>query len=258
MPEDIRISKERDKRTGDPVFVVLCDLPWNRLESRSSHQATAVLALWETLRHDCNERGIDLIWRAVKSRTLVLRAELLQVLRNERNEPVMADLVILEKLRPGKISVEQLSAPRIQITGKAGDPYKASSFAVHLPYNEVPQPKGRSYHKEKPQVGDRYTVEFKVEFDTCSACGSMQVMGQPILYVDKQEVRSIWLMHYYVASYEGRAINQNEIMESLERLDLGRTAVVTRKELPQVIPVDVRYLSNGADTLFLPPEEEDS
>lgn len=253
LPEDIRTSKETDRHTGIKVFSVSCDLPWGRLESQSAHQGTALLALWETVRRDCDERSVDLIWRAVKSRTLVLRAEVLQVLHNERHEPVMADLVILEKLHSGKIPVEQLNTPRFQIVGRVGDPYTTSPFAVHLPYSELPNPEGKPYHKGKPQMGDRYVLEFKVDFASCSACGAMQVVGQPVLFVDKSEVKSAWFMHYHVASYEGKSVNQNEIFEALERLDLGRSATVTRKELPTV---DARRLGDGSRGRFLTSGEE--
>jgi hypothetical protein len=254
MPEDILAGT--DKHTGTTIAVVSCGLPWGRLEARSAHPGTALLALWEVVRRDCDERNIELIWRAVRSRTLVLRAEVLQVLRNERSEPAMADLVILEKPRGGSIPVEQLNAPRLTIKGSIGDPYKPSCFAVHLPYQELPNPEGKPYHKGKPEAGDRYTVEFKTEFASCSACGAMQVQGQPVLFVDKREVRSAWFMHYHVASYEGRPVNQNEIMEALERLDLGRSATVDRRELP-VVPAEVRRLGNDDRSFLLTSGREE-
>lgn len=124
MPEDIRTDKD------GTTITVSCVLPWGRLEARSAHHGTALLALWETIRKDCDSLNVELIWRAVKTRVLVVKAELLQVLRNERGEPVMADLVILEKLRGGSIPVEQLSAPRLQIVGRVGEGYQLS--LIHI------------------------------------------------------------------------------------------------------------------------------
>jgi len=268
LPSDISFEKVRIPGSKldahgqcENMFTVSCKLPWGIVESRSVSQGTAMLALWESVRRDCDGRGIELIWRAVSSRTLVLRGEILQVLRNDGGTPMMADIVILEKPAQASIPVEKIvklgTNPYNRLTGNVSEShYRHSSFAVHLPYSELPNPEGTSYFKDKPKVGDRYILEFNVTFEPCSACGSMSVKGQPVLSIDKHQVGSVWMLHYIAASYNGQLVNSNEIMESLERLDLGRSASVQIKELDD--EAEVRRISSGqrllrsADGRYLP------
>lgn len=231
LPTDISCFQEKSSKKK---FTVSCRLPWTILKATSSPDPEqALLAIWYSTKRECEERGIDLIWRATNRRIIRIHAEIFKVLYDDLKKPLFADLVVMEKKSEKNIRKMNALTPYKGIP-QTLENYQRSSFAIHLPYKELPQPKERAYHKGLPETGDRYMLEIMVDFGICSACHGYMTQGRPILKINGNNVQSTWFMHYLPAAYTGQPVNENEIMESLEKLDMGNEINVEKLALPSV------------------------